>query len=83
MTKNFIIVNDCPNSEIILNNVEKINEFINRFKQFYSRFDKRLLTTKKKVNVNLKNGVVNISIDFNKKHYGQCYGFNKELIYTY
>ena len=49
MAKNFIIVNDCPNSEIILNNVEKINEFINRFKQFYSRFDKRLLTTKKRL----------------------------------
>lgn len=48
MAKNFIIVKDCQNSEIILNNIEKINEFINTFKQFYSRFDKRLLTTKKK-----------------------------------
>lgn len=83
MAKKFIIVKDCPNSEIILNNIEKINEFINKFKQYYSRFDKRLLTTQKKVNVNLQNGIINISIDFNKKHYGQCYGFSRELIYTY
>lgn len=41
-----------------------IQQAIKRFKEFYSRFDKRLLTTKKKVNVN---------IDFNKVHYSQCY----------
>lgn len=31
-----------------------IQQAIKRFKEFYSRFDKRLLTTKKKVNVNIK-----------------------------
>ena len=41
-----------------------IQQAIKHFKEFYSRFDKRLLTTKKKVNVN---------IDFNKVHYSQCY----------
>ena len=50
-----------------------IQNAIKRFKDFYSRFDKRLLTTKKKVNVNLKGKVLNVNIDFNRVHYSQCY----------
>lgn len=50
-----------------------IQDAIKRFKDYYSRFDKRLLTTKKKVNVNLKGKVLNVNIDFNKVHYSQCY----------
>lgn len=50
-----------------------IQQAIKRFKEFYSRFDKRLLTTKKKVNVNMKGHILNVSIDFNKVHYSQCY----------
>lgn len=52
---------------------ELIQEAISRFKAFYSRFDKRLATTKKKVNVNLKYTLMNVSITFNGKHYSQCY----------
>lgn len=40
-----------------------IQNAIKRFKDYYSRFDKRLLTTKKKVNVNLKGKVLNVNID--------------------
>lgn len=50
-----------------------IQNAISRFKDYYSRFDKRLLTTKKKVNVNLKGKVLNVNIDFNRVHYSQCY----------
>lgn len=50
-----------------------IQDAIKRFKDYYSRFDKRLLTTKKKVNVSLKGKVLNVNIDFNKVHYSQCY----------
>lgn len=50
-----------------------IQDAISRFKSFYSRFDKRLLTTKKKVNVNLKGRILNVSINFNKCRYSQCY----------
>ena len=50
-----------------------IQDAIKRFKDYYSRFDKRLLTTKKKVNVNLKGKVLNVNIDFNRVHYSQCY----------
>lgn len=50
-----------------------IQQAIKRFKEFYSRFDERLLTTKKKVNVNMKGHILNVSIDFNKVHYSQCY----------
>ena len=83
MKRNFIIANDCPNKEIILNNVEKINDFISKFKKYYSKYDKRLLTTKKKVVVNLKRGIVNVSIDFNKKHYGQCFRFYEDIVINY
>ena len=83
MKRNFIIANDCPNKEIILNNVEKINDFISKFKKYYSKYDIRLLTTKKKVIVNLKRGIVNVSIDFNKKHYGQCFGFYEDIVINY
>lgn len=54
-------------------NEELIQEAISRFKAFYSRFDKRLATTNKKVNVNLKSALLNVSITFNGKHYSQCY----------
>lgn len=54
-------------------NEELIQEAISRFKAFYSRFDKRLLTTKKSVNVRLKRALLNVSITFNGKHYSQCY----------
>lgn len=50
-----------------------IQDAIKRFKDYYSRFDKRLLTTKKKVNVSLKGHILTVSIDFNKCHYSQCY----------
>lgn len=50
-----------------------IQQAIKRSKEFYSRFDKRLLTTKKKVNVNIKGHILNVNIDFNKVHYSQCY----------
>ena len=50
-----------------------IQQAIKRFKEFYSRFDERLLTTKKKVNVNIKGHILNVNIDFNKVHYSQCY----------
>lgn len=50
-----------------------IQDAIKRFKDYYSRFDKRLLTTKKKANVNLKGKVLNVNIDFNRVHYSQCY----------
>lgn len=52
---------------------ELIQEAISRFKTYYSRFDKRIATTKKKVNVNLKSALLNVSIIFNRKHYSQCY----------
>lgn len=35
-----------------------IQDAISRFKSFYSRFDKRLLTTKKKVNVSMKGRIL-------------------------
>lgn len=35
-----------------------IQQAIKRFKEFYSCFDKRLLTTKKKVNVNIKGHII-------------------------
>lgn len=54
-------------------NEELIQEAISRFKTFYSRFDKRLAITNKKVNVNLKSALLNVSITFNGKHYSQCY----------
>ena len=50
-----------------------IQQAIKRFKEYYSRFDKRLLTTKKKVNVNIKGRLLNVNINFNKVHYSQCY----------
>lgn len=50
-----------------------IQEAISRFKAFYSRFDKRILTTKKSVKVDFKSTLLNISITFNKKRYSQCY----------
>lgn len=52
---------------------QAIQQAIKHFKEFYSRFDKRLLTTKKKVNVNIKGHILNVNIDFNKVHYSQCY----------
>lgn len=72
--KNFIIVD--PSTEWFFKAYEdKVNAFIEQFKNYYSRFDKRLLTTKKKVYVNWGNPFLNISIDFNGKNYGQCYHF--------
>lgn len=50
-----------------------IRQAICQFKTFYSRFDKRLLTTSKKANVSIKLPLINVSIDFNKVHYSQCY----------
>lgn len=50
-----------------------IQEAISQFKTFYSRFDKRIATTNKNVNVNLKDTMLNVSLTFNRKHYSQCY----------
>lgn len=55
------------------NNEQLIQQAISQFKTFYSRFDKRIATTKKAVNVNLKGTMVNVSLTFNKVHYSQCY----------
>ena len=74
---NFIFLkNDSYNSPVVakLNDYNNaIQQAIKCFKEFYSRFDKRLLTTKKKVNVNIKGHILNVNIDFNKVHYSQCY----------
>lgn len=72
--KNFVIV-DSSKEWFFKANEEKIQAFIKQFKEYYSRFDKRILTTKKKVCVNWGNPFLNISLDFNGKHYGQCYNF--------
>ena len=70
-SKNYIPQISVYYSEKNYNNA--IQQAIKRFKEFYSRFDKRLLTTKKKVNVNIKGHILNVNIDFNKVHYSQCY----------
>ena len=69
--KNYIPQISVYYSEKNYNNA--IQQAIKRFKEFYSCFDKRLLTTKKKVNVNIKGHILNVNIDFNKVHYSQCY----------
>lgn len=69
--KNYIPQISVYYSEKNYNNA--IQQAIKCFKEFYSRFDKRLLTTKKKVNVNMKGHILNVNIDFNKVHYSQCY----------
>lgn len=69
--KNYIPQISVYYSEKNYNNA--IQQAIKRFKEFYSRFDERLLTTKKKVNVNIKGHILNVNIDFNKVHYSQCY----------
>jgi hypothetical protein len=74
MTKNYIPQISVYYTERNYNEYNNaIQAAIKRFKSFYSRFDKRLLTTKKKVNVNLKGKVLNVNIDFNRVHYSQCY----------
>lgn len=72
---NFNIINPMYNKAFLTSNKSKVESFIIQFKEYYSRFDKRLKTTKKKVNVNYAYPNINISIDFNKKHYSQCYNF--------
>ena len=54
-----------------------INKAVNHFKEVYSKYgDKRLLTTKKKPQVDIKCGRMFISMNFNGKHYGQAYIIN-------
>lgn len=55
--KNYIPQISVYYSEKNYNNA--IQQAIKCFKEFYSRFDKRLLTTKKKVNVNIKGQQIN------------------------
>lgn len=55
------------------NNKELIQQAISQFKTFYSKFDKRIATTKKAVDVNLKGTLLNVSFTFNKVYYSQCY----------
>lgn len=44
-----------------------------RFRVFYSRFDSRIYTTKKEVEISITEKFVNVSLYFNKKRYSQCY----------
>ena len=51
-----------------------INKAVKHFKDTYSKHgDKRLATTKMKPNVSMKGKKIYMTIDFNKKHYGQLY----------
>lgn len=56
-----------------MNNKELTKEATKRFKEFYSRFDKRISTTKKEVELSVNEKFINVSLRFNKKRYSQCY----------
>ena len=64
-----------------------INKAVNHFKGVYSKHgDKRLATTKMKPNVSMKGKLIYVSMDFNKRHYGQAYlldGYNDFKLPTY
>ena len=64
-----------------------INKAVKHFKDTYSKYrDNRLATTKKKPNVSMKGKKIYMTIDFNKKHYGQLYlldGYNDFKLPTY
>ena len=79
----FNIVNPLYNECFLKSRQEQVEKYIKQFKDYYSRFDKRLKTTKKKVNVNYIYPNINISIDFNKVHYSQCYNIieNIDMVY--
>lgn len=56
-----------------MNIEELIKEAEKRFRVFYSRFDSRIYTTKKEVEISVNEKFVNVSLLFNKKRYSQCY----------
>lgn len=64
-----------------------INKTVKHFKDTYSKYgDKRLVTTQMKPNVSMKGKLIYVSMDFNKKHYGQAYlldGYNDFKLPTY
>lgn len=64
-----------------------INKAVKHFKDTYSKHgDKRLATTKMKPKVSMKGKLIYVSMDFNKRHYGQAYlldGYNDFKMPTY
>lgn len=69
-----IDVYNSPNSYMY--NYMAIYRAVQHFKRCYSHFEKRLATTKKKACVQLTENGFYVSINFNKKHYGQFYLLN-------
>lgn len=53
----------------------EIQDALNKFKDFYKQFDKRIATTKKKPTVELYSNGLYVSLTFNRCNYGQCYKF--------
>ena len=69
--KGVIDIYNRPNRYMF--NYMAIYKAVQHFKEVYSRFDKRLATTKKKALVKFGREGFYVSMDFNKKHYGQFY----------
>lgn len=69
------------------NNLDKVNgngmrsiieKAVKHFKEYYARFDKRILRMKKAVDVTVGNELIYVSTRFYNKHYGQIYRYGKD-----
>lgn len=74
MKKNYIPNLSVYYDEHCYNRYEAaIQQAIQKFRAYYSKFDKRLLTTKKQFNIDLTASTIRVTIDFNLCYYSQIY----------